>query len=166
MSGAGEGGSGPDLTGAGTPIVLITNPQGGGNPNINIISDGVFPPLGSTDSSLQYDTYTRQTRTDDWFGYSFAAPETFGSLVFEEGKKFIDGGWFVTLNVQVRQNGTWVDVPGATSNPPYMGNDHLNFQTYWFTFPPITGDGIRIDGVPGGSATFTSVAQLRVYGVP
>jgi hypothetical protein len=155
-----------DLTANATPIALITNPQGGGNHNIGVILDGVFPPVGSTDSSLQYDTYTGQTRTEDWIGYQFAAPQTFGSLVFQDGKQFIDGGWFVTLNVQVRQNGTWVNVPGAAganASPAYKGNDGINFETYTFNFAPITGDGIRIDGQPGGSATFISVGELRVY---
>ncbi len=156
----------PDLTANGTPIALITNPTGGGNHNIAVIADGVFAPLGSTNSLLEYDTYNGQTRTEDWIGYQFATPQTFGSLVFQDGKQFADGGWFTTLNVQVLQNGTWVNVPGTTASPAYAGNDGIYFQTYTFSFPAITGNGIRIDGKPGGSATFISVGELRAYGVP
>ena len=48
----------------------------------------------------------------------------------------------------------------------WLENDGVNFETYWFNFPPIVGDGIRIDGTPGGSSTFISVGELRVYGPP
>jgi hypothetical protein len=155
--------TGTDLTPSATIIALITNPTGGGNHNIEVIRDGVYPPVGSTNSAQQYDTYTGVTRTEDWIGYQFSSPTTFGSLVFQDGKQFHDGGWFTTLNVQVRQNGTWVNVPGATVSPPYAGHDGVNFETYTFTFPAVTGDAIRIDGTPGGSATFISVGELRVY---
>jgi hypothetical protein len=162
----GDGAGPTDLTGLGMPIALVTDPTGGGDHNINVIDDGVFPPVGSMDSSQQYDTYTGQTRTEDWIGYQFASAQTFGSLAFQEGKKFPDGGWFVTLEVQVLQGGIWVEVPGAIASPPYLGNDGVNYKLYTFDFPASVGTAIRIDGMPGGSATFISVGELRVYGVP
>jgi len=69
----------------------------------------------------------------------------------------------VTLKLQVRQNGVWVDVPGATSSPACPGANGISFETFTFSFPAITGDGIRIDGTPGGAARFISVGELRVY---
>jgi hypothetical protein len=119
--------------------------------------------VGSTDDSQQYDTYTGVARAEDWIGYQFSSPQTFGSLTFQDGKQFSDGGWFVTLNVQVRQSGTWVNVPGVVATPTYAGHDGVNFETYKFAFPAITGDAIRIDGQPGGANTFISVGELRVY---
>jgi hypothetical protein len=152
-----------DVTASATIIALITSPTGGGNHNIEVIRDGVYPPVGSTNSLQQYDTYTGVTRTEDWIGYQFTTPQSFAQVVFQDGMQFHDGGWFNTLAVQVRQSGVWVTVPGATVSPAYKGNDGINYETYTFTFPPITGDAIRIDGQPGGSATFISVGELRVY---
>ncbi len=156
----------PDITANATIIALITSPQGSGSKSLEVIRDGVYPPVGSTSSTQQYDTYTGATRTEDWIGYSFATPQTFGSMVFQDGMQFGNGGWFTTLNVQVRQSGTWVNVPGVTFTPAYKGNDGVNFETYDISFPPITGDGIRLDGAPGGAATFISVGELRVFSVP
>jgi hypothetical protein len=161
-----DDGGPPDLTEAGTPIALITHPTGAGNYDINVIRDGVFPPRGSMDPTQQYDTYNGTFRTEDWIGYAFTSPQIFGSLVFQEGMKFHDGGWFITLAVQVRQNGVWIAVPNAAASPPYAGDDGVNYGVYRFSFPPIVGTGIRIDGTPGGSSTFISVGELRAYGAP
>jgi hypothetical protein len=65
----------------------------------------------------------------------------------------------------VRQGGVWTAVAGLTSTPVYpAANDGISYQTYVLDFPPIPGDGIRIDGAPGGSADFISVGELEVYG--
>ena len=50
-------GGGQNLAGQGTIIARVTVPTGSGSKNIGIIRDGVKPPVGSTDSSLQYDTF-------------------------------------------------------------------------------------------------------------
>src|SRR6185369_4062461 len=71
---------------------------------------------------------------------------------------------FDSLNVQVRQNGVWTTVAGMTSTPAYPPNDGVNYETYTLNFPAVTGDGIRIDGAPGGGADFISVGELDVYG--
>jgi iron transport multicopper oxidase len=162
-AGADAGGTGTDITASATIIALITNPTGGGNHNLEVIRDGVYPPVGSSNSATEYDTYTGTTRTEDWIGYQYSSTQTFGALTFQDGMQFHDGGWFTTLNVQVLQSGTWVTVPNVTVSPAYKGNDGVNFETYNFTFPAISGTGIRIDGTPGGSATFISVGELRVY---
>jgi hypothetical protein len=86
-------------------------------------------------------------------------------VLFQEGKNFVDGGWFTTLRVQVRQGGNWVDAPGLTITPAYPGrNNNINFESYNLRFTTSSGDGIRIVGDPGGSADFISVAELQVYG--
>jgi hypothetical protein len=75
---------------------------------------------------------------------------------------FSDGGWFTSIAVQVLQSGTWVTVPGAWVKPAYAGQTGANYEQYTFSFPPIAGTGIRIDGAPGGSHTFISVGELRI----
>ncbi len=36
-------------------------------------------------------------------------------------------------------------------------------STYTFSFDDTWGDGVRIIGTPGGTATFTSFAESEVY---
>lgn len=156
--------SGADLTASGTIVALITSPTGGGNHNLEVIRDNVFPPQGSTDSFQQYDTYTGVTsRANDWIGYTFSSVQTFGSVVFETGMQFNNGGWFSSVAVQVRQNSTWVNVSGSVISPTFGAHDGINYKTYTFNFPAVVGDGIRIYGVPGGTNKFISVGELRVY---
>ncbi len=157
-------GLGTDITLKGTPIALVPAS------NIAVIDDGVFPPVGSDNADgadIEWDSSSGPVRTDDWVGYAFNMPQTFNALVFQAGIQFgTDGGWFVagTLNVQVLQGGVWTTVVGATSTPPYPGNDGINFETYTIALPqPVAGTGIRLDGVPGGTFTFVSVGELRVY---
>jgi hypothetical protein len=59
----------------------------------------------------------------------------------------------------------WITVSGLTSTPAYpAATVGPTFETYTLDFAPMTGDAIRIDGVPGGSADFISVGELEVYG--
>lgn len=64
----------PNLTQTGTIIARVMAPTGGGNHNLEVIRDGDLPPVGTTDSSRQYDTYTGTPATEDWIGYQYAAP--------------------------------------------------------------------------------------------
>jgi len=131
-----------------------------------VIRDGDKPPVGSSDPSREYDTWDgNNTAPEDWIGYSFSTPYSFNRIVFQEGISFWDGGWFDTLNVQVRQNGVWTNVANLTFTPHYPAtNDGVSYRTYTLSFSAITGDGIRLDGAPGGSADFISVGELEVYG--
>ena len=140
------------------------DPLGSGAP-LSAIKNQVKPPVGSGDPTTQYDSWDGNNfAPDDWVGYTFTAPHTFDRVVFQEGMHFGDGGWFNTLTVQVRQNGTWVNVSGLAISPPYPGNNGISFESFTMTFTPIQGDGIRIYGAPGGSAAFVSVGELEVYG--
>jgi hypothetical protein len=153
-----------DVTAQGTAIALITAPTGGGNPSLSVIRDGVYPATGSTSSAQQYDTYTGDTsRTLDWIGYSFAALHTFTSIDFQEGRQFSDGGWFATLTVQVRVSGVWTNVSNLTVTPAYPGPNGVTYERFTLSFTPLRGDAVRISGMPGGSARFISVGELRAW---
>ncbi|WP_156955345.1 IPT/TIG domain-containing protein [Polaromonas glacialis] len=159
--------AGQNLTALGTPIARVTAPQGGGSRSLQTIRDGVTPPVGSTTGwGSQYDTYDgTNTAPDDWIGYQYTSAQSFGRMVFQEGMHFDDGGWFTSLTVQVRQAGTWVNVSGLSVAPAYPGtNNGINFETYTLQFAPISGDAIRLYGVPGGGSAFISVAELQVFG--
>jgi len=162
-----SGGAGQNLTALGTVIAKITAPLGSGSRDLQVIRDGVMPPVGSTTGwGSQYDTFDgSNTAPDDWIGYQYTSAQSFGRVVFQEGMHFGDGGWFTSLTVQVRQAGAWVNVQGLTSTPAYPGsNNGINFETYTLQFAAISGDAIRIYGVPGGSSAFISVAELQVFG--
>ncbi|MEA2697406.1 MAG: hypothetical protein QOI66_1677, partial [Myxococcales bacterium] len=154
-----------DVSAAGTIIAFVPNPTGGGNKNLGVIRDGVTPAVGSTSVATQFDTYNGTKRTEDWIGYTFSSAQSFGKVVFQEGPQFSDGGWFTSLKIQVRQGGVWTAVPAPVVSPAYPGANGVNYETFTFTFPAVSGDGIRIDGAPGGSATFISVGELRVFTV-
>jgi hypothetical protein len=158
-----------DITAEATPIALVNSPQGSGERNIEIMRDGVWPPTGNTNPALQYDTYNGQTKTLDWIGYTFAYTRVFTKLVFEEGIRYGNsGGWFNSLKVQVLSSGQWGDVESVASTPSYSPTNGISYTTYEFTFPPVTGEGIRLAGIPAGTGTYISVAELRVFspGVP
>ncbi len=160
------GGQCEDLTNNGNIIAKVTSPTGSGSPDIEVIRDGVFPPVGSGDTLAQYDTFDgANTATEDWIGYSLQFSFTWEEVIFQEGIHFWDGGWFESLTVQVRQSGDWNTVTGLFISPSYpFVNNGVSYETYTLTFDPIPGDGIRIFGAPGGNAAFISVGELRVFG--
>jgi hypothetical protein len=150
-----------NVTAGASPISLIVQPSGQGNPNREVIRDGVTPPTGNTNPLDQFDTYTGSPRQFDWIGYTFTANHRFSNLEWQEGVESDSGGWFASLKVQVRVNNTWVDVQNLTTIPPYVPNNGDNFQSYDLNFDSIVGDGIRIAGTPGGTYTYISVAELK-----
>ncbi len=154
-----------EVTQQGAIIARVPNPTGGGNLDIEVIRDGDEPPVGSTQSNRQFDTWDGSNQaSDDWMGYSFGQTREFVRVEFQEGKHFSDGGWFESVTVQVRDGGVWREVSGLQVTPPYPGvDDGVFFESYDFEFAPATGDAVRVFGVPGGASDFISVAELRVF---
>lgn len=156
-----------DVTSAGTVAARVPLSTGGGNHDLEVIRDGDMPPPGNTQSSRQYDSYDgSNTASEDWIGYTYATPQRFRQVLFQEGRHFWNGGWFDTLTVQVRQNGRWVPVDGLTFTPWYPGVNALSYEKFTLSFASVTADGIRIYGRPGGGDDFVSVGELRVYAEP
>jgi glucose/arabinose dehydrogenase/PKD repeat protein len=171
-----------DVTGTALPIARVdelipAGPTGGGNHDIEVLRDGVLPPVGSGDSALQYDTYHGGAQgLDDWTGFQLSAPPPgefrWARLTFQEGKHFVDGGWFKDLRVEVRSNGAWSVAQNLHVTPAYpfalAGQaffDGIGFQTYALAFDPQAGDAVRVRGTPGGSAKFLSFGELRAHGL-
>ena len=156
---------GSDVTGGATIIAKITSPTGSGNHSLEVIRDGDIPPVGTNDPLRQYDTFDgANTAPDDWVGYTFASTFTFHRLVFQEGMHFSDGGWFTSVGVEVRQAAQWTAVAGLQTSPAYPNSGSgPGFVTYTFDFAATSGDAIRLVGVPGGSAAFISIGELRVF---
>jgi glucose/arabinose dehydrogenase len=143
------------------------HPIGGGNWDPEVMRDGDYPPEGNQQSIRQYDTYhAGEQGNEDWIGYEFVEEREFYGLFFQEGKHFSGGGWFEDFSIQVRSGGQWADVAALTVYPPYPGNNGISYEVFEFGFAPVTGDGIRIYGNPGGAANFISVGELRAVSAP
>jgi glucose/arabinose dehydrogenase len=171
-----------DVAGTARPIsrmdeLVPPEPTGGGNHDIEVARDGVSPAVGSAVSYEQFDTYHGGAQgNDDWIGYELLAPPgaefRFTGLSFQEGKHFVDGGWFESWLVEVRTDGAWSAVDGLVVTPDYPFAlsaqaffDGVNFQTYQLEFTPAVGDAVRLRGNPGGTAGFLSAGELRARAV-
>ena len=169
-----------DVTGAGAIVSRLDElspptPMGAGSPDPEVIRDGLYPAVGSTEPAGQFDTqhHDGQGVPDkggvDWIGYAFPVEETFLGLTFQQGVSAGgDGGWFDELRVQVRdaQTGVWSDVSGLLTWPAYSGAGSPSFATFQLLFEPAAGDGIRLYGAPGGSLEYVSVGELRALASP
>ena len=121
-----------------------------------ILDDGIT--TGESD-----DSWNGESKTEDFWGWTWPRTYNVDRVVFTPGDVFPAGGWFEDPRVQVRQNGTWVDVTNACSTPEYAGAATKPGTPYLFTFDPTWGDAVRVVGKPGGSATFTSVSELTAH---
>ncbi len=146
-----NGKSAQPLTGGATPLFRALHYGG-----VAMLSDG---NLTSGD-----DSWSGERNASDWWGYTWPQAQNVNSVVYTSGKQFPDGGWFTGLKVQVRQYGVWKDVTQLTTTPAYPFDGSANpFRTFTFAFADTWGDGVRIVGAPGGTATFTTIAELAVY---
>ena len=111
------------------------------------------------------DSWNNEAKESDWWGYVWRRAYRLNRVVFTSGGAFPGGGWFARdLKVQVRQDGAWVDAAGLSVTPAYPHDKTaVPHKTYTLTFRDTWGDGVRVTGVPGGDARFTSVSELEVY---
>lgn len=171
-----------DLTGTALPRaralqISPAGPQGVGNKDIEVVRDLVLPAVGNKNPLAQFDTYLSGAQgNDDWIGYEFAAPagaiQRFVGLDFQEGLHAEDGGWFKSFQVEVLRTGIWAPVQNLHVVPPYPfalantpGFDGVGYQRYELRFDPVSGEGVRLRGVPGGSEGFISCAELRTLAI-
>lgn len=157
-----------DITQQGTFVARVLelsppHPEGGGNSDPQVLRDGDYPPVGSSENLRQYDTFHNGGQGNfDWLGYAFPTEWAFRTLIFQEGKHFVDGGWFDNWRVEVGNGTTWTTVANTVMTPSYPGNNGVNYQTFRIDFPAAIGTHVRIAGAPGGSADFVSAGELRV----
>ena len=121
--------------------------------------------LHDGDRSHSEDSWDRENKPLDFWGYTFTRNQRLDRVVYTTGSMFGDGGWFAAdLRVQVRQNFGWRYVTGLSIDPtyPYDASAGSN-RTYTLDFRDTWGDGVRIIGRPGGTEQFTSIAELEVY---
>jgi len=115
------------------------------------------------------DSWNALYKEQDFWGYQWPEPLFFDHIVYFTGNMFGNGGWFTDLKVQNTEDGTeWKEIPILDIIPDYDFTDQRNgkqpFTRYDIVIPTVRGTGIRIYGIPGGTATFTSIAELEVFG--
>ncbi len=103
----------------------------------------------------------------DFWGYTWPQRYRLDRIVYTPGPTAEDGGWFTAddggLRVQVRRDFRWVDVDGLHVAPDYPYGPDAAGRSYTLTFDDVEADGVRLVGVPGGAARYTSIAELEVY---
>ncbi len=126
---------------------------------------GCLDILNDANVNQSEDDYDEETKSTDWWGYTWPTTYNMNKVVYVTGTMFPDGGWYSGgLTVQVRQNFQWVNVSGLTITPAYLNSNAAGTNaTYNLAFQNISGDGVRIIGTPGGTSHFTSVGELAVY---
>jgi len=123
---------------------------------------------GNLDGSAQSQTNPATTKSEDYWGIGFNRLYDFNRVVYTTGADFYDGSWFASgLKVQVMQSGTWVDVSGTSISPEYPYDvSAYPYKSYTFTFNTISGEAIRVYGVPAERQPeyqFTAIAELEIY---
>lgn len=99
---------------------------------------------------------------DEW-GVTWPQPVTISQVVLTPGPVDNEGGWFEGAPaVEVRQDGEWVALEGVRVAPAYPAEGPPEADRYTFSFETITVDGVRLAGSPGGTSTYTSVAEIEV----
>jgi len=134
-----------------------------------VISHYAIAGMNNSKYDDNNDSWNGQPKSEDFWGYLWASPLYFQHIVYYQGDIFSDGGWWTDLKVQYTQDGTtWQDVHGLAVSPPYDFTDtpaaHTPYARYDITFVRVNGVGVRIFGTPGGTADFTSISELEVYG--
>lgn len=139
-------------------LVAVSKPTGGGARNREVLRDELDAPF--------YDSYDGDnTLAEDYFGYAWNKPVNATRVKVTMGPASANGGWFEDVAVQYRDDsGAWVAVEDARFDPPFnterMRKGGFGFE---IKFKPVTTNAVRIVGKPGGSAQFTSVAELSVH---
>lgn len=138
-------------------IAAVIRPTGSGSRDLEILRDDLDRP--------HYDSYDGENElAEDYYGYEWDEPVEIGRIKVRLGPTFDNGGWFENIAVQYRNNkGEWVTVESPRCDPAYTveraKNGGFRFE---LRFEPVRAIAVRIVGKPGGSAQFTSIAELVV----
>ncbi len=114
------------------------------------------------------DSWDGNAKNEDYWGYQWSSALYMDQVTYFTGDMFGDGGWFTDLRVQYTKDGTtWINVPTQIV-PEYDFSDQRAgkqaYARYDLFIPVLRGVGLRVHGTPGGTATFTSISELEVYG--
>jgi len=145
-------------------------PTGGTPPSATFDYDGnAVGALNDGNVESSTDSYGTAAETEDFWGYTWDTPLWLDEIAYYTGQFYSDGGWFTDLTVEYTEDGTtWVEAPNVKLIPDYdfvdSSGGREDFTRYTITFGTVRGTGMRIFGTPGGMNTFTSIAELEIYG--
>jgi len=144
--------------------------------NLEAIIDGIVDVRHN--GHLPYWTYdgeNPQPAGGEFYQLNFDRDVTFFSVIFHEGDILWNGinanprdvepkgGYLITLTVEVGDDGVFAEVAGLELSEPLDPNEY--FQRIELTFAPVVGDAVRIRGVAGGTAEFTSIVEREALGM-
>jgi hypothetical protein len=110
------------------------------------------------------DSWTGEKKSEDFWGFTWPRMQRVNKLRYTTGASGTDGGWFDKLTVQIRRGKEWIEVTGLSVTPNFTYNSSvLGNKTFTLSFDEAVTDGVRLFGQPGGTAYFTSIAELGVY---
>jgi hypothetical protein len=143
-----------NLAAPSTGAVAISKSSQSGS--LALLNDGA-----TTGSENDFDDEVKGT---SWWGYTWPAKHKVNRVDFTSGAVSAQGGYFTGRpRVQVKQDGAWVEVGSQSVEPAYPGDATAGANTtYRLTFPAVETDGVRVIGLPGGTRSFTSIAELAV----
>ncbi|NLX12673.1 MAG: ADP-ribosylglycohydrolase family protein [Phycisphaerales bacterium] len=142
--------------------------------NLESIIDGIVDVRYN--GRLPYSTYdgvNSQPAGGDFYQINFPQPVRFDALTFYEGDAVggynrdprtegLNGGYFDTLDVEVRTGQGWVSVQNLMFSEPL--DPFKAYQVIDLTFDRLWGIGIRIRGTAGGAHEYTTITELVVHG--
>lgn len=156
--------------------VSIATPTGGAARDPNVLLNEVAhhlddQPLSEFSPYRTYDTYDGQNQADtpDWYVLQFIEQTTVNCIEMTMGIPYRDGGWWTSLQIEFyhESTGTWQNIKHLFITPPYDFKDRRKqrrpFETYALIFEEVTTRQLRLIGMPGGIAHFTSLARLAAY---
>jgi hypothetical protein len=125
---------------------------------------GNIAALTDDDPATAVSSWNGTAKLRDEWGVEFPQPVTIDEVVLTPGPAPEDGGWFEGAPViEVRLDGVWQVLEDVTISPGYPGDaGAADASEYRFELPEVVVDGVRVAGVPGGSGSYTTVAELEV----
>lgn len=124
---------------------------------------GSLKALGDGDASTFVSDSDDEVKSESWWGWTWPKSQRVNRLSFTSGEVTDQGGWFTAKpRVEVKNAaGQWVNASGQLLSRDYPGDASAGAGKTWtIDFSPVQTAGIRLIGFPGGSRTFTSVAEL------
>ncbi|WP_432940634.1 DUF4185 domain-containing protein [Kribbella sp. CA-253562] len=143
-----------NLAAPSTGAVAISKSSKSGS--LALLNDGA-----TTGSESDFDD---EVKGASWWGYTWPAKHKVNRVDFTSGAVSAEGGYFTGRpRVQVKRDGSWVEVGAQAVSPAYPGDVSAGAnKTYTLTFPAVETDGVRVIGLPGGTRSYTSAAEVAV----
>jgi DUF1680 family protein len=157
----------------------------GGSP-ASLLADGeesrsregnVAGSINDGDSETFVVTFDGTKTAEDWYAVTLAEPANVSRIVFTQGHKFHDGGWFdtsaepVRVEVKKTKGGRWETVGTLADHPRTTAADgHAVHEGQAFTLRlprPVQAIAIRVVGTPASGdnpgQAFSSCAELEAF---